>query len=103
MSTTVDTVAISSARVWIGWDPTAKHVRSWMFDAGGGFGEGSWTKEGKKWVAKTNSVFPDGTKATATFAITVVGADTIALRTTDRSGAGKALPDTKEIQLKRVK
>jgi uncharacterized protein (TIGR02246 family) len=103
MSTTFNNVAIASAKVQIGWDPTAKRVRSWMFDADGGFGEGSWTREGKKWLITTSSVLPDGTKAAATFAVTFVDADTIALRITDRSVAGKALPETKEIQLKRVK
>ena len=36
----------------IGWDPAAKQVRSWVFDSGGGIGEGIWTKQGDKWIKK---------------------------------------------------
>ena len=90
MSTTFNKVVIASAKVWIGWDPTAKRVRSWMIDADGGFGEGSWTREGKKWLIKTTSVLPDGNKAAATFTVSFVDADSIALRSTDRTIAGKA-------------
>ncbi len=35
---------LGGAKQWIGWDPIAKNVRSWIFDATGGFGEGAWTQ-----------------------------------------------------------
>jgi hypothetical protein len=31
---------------WIGWDPAAKQIRSWSFEADGGYGESVWTKQG---------------------------------------------------------
>ena len=34
----------------IGWDPRAQHIRSWMFDADGGFGDGVWSEERKRVV-----------------------------------------------------
>jgi uncharacterized protein (TIGR02246 family) len=102
-STTSRNVAVSSAKQWIGWDPLTKQVRSWMFDATGGFGEGSWIGDGKKWVVKTNYVLPEGKKATATFIVAPVDADTISLQARDRSVDGNKLPDTKEIKLNRVK
>lgn len=46
----------------IGWDPLARQVRSWSFDAAGGHGEGVWTKDGDAWVARAASVHPDGTR-----------------------------------------
>ncbi len=102
-ATTAGDVAISSATVWIGWDPLGKRVRSWMFDSTGGFGEGSWSRDGKKWVVKSHSVLRDGKKMTATYRIGSVDADTITLQAKDRNLDGKALPDTPEVKLKRVK
>jgi uncharacterized protein (TIGR02246 family) len=101
-ATTVGNVSVGSATQWIGWDPVDKRVRSWIFDATGGFGEGSWTRDGKKWVIKTHSILQDGRKATATYVITQIDADTIGLQVKDRSVNGKAVLDTKETKLKRV-
>ena len=101
--TTVKDVSVGTATQWIGWDPLAKRVRSWIFDASGGFGEGSWTNEGKKWIIKTTSVLQDGKKATATYVVAHVDANTITLQSRDRSEDGELLPDTKEIQMTRVK
>src|SRR5947208_10262820 len=50
-------------------DPQARRVRSWIFDAAGGFGEGAWTREGNRWVVKTTSVLQDGKRATATIVL----------------------------------
>ncbi len=88
---------------WIGWDPAAKKIRSWIFDADGGFGEGAWSKDGKKWIIKTHSILRDGKKATATYTIAPGDGDTMTLHATERTVDGNALPDNKEIKLKRVK
>ncbi len=102
-STTFRNMSLGSATQWIGWDPVGKRVRSWIFDETGAFGEGAWSQEGRKWVVKTSTVLQDGKKATATFTVGPVDADTISLTATHRTVDGKALPDTKEIRLKRVK
>jgi hypothetical protein len=103
LTTTARNVPVASAKQWIAWDPLAKRVRSWVFDASGAFGEGSWSEEGKNWVVKTAVVLPDGKKAAATFVLAPVDADTISLQSRDRSVDGNKLPDTKEVRLKRVK
>jgi uncharacterized protein (TIGR02246 family) len=100
---TVNGVSVGRATHWIGWDPQAKRVRSWIFDATGGFGEGAWTKEGEKWVIKTTSVLQDGKKATATIALASAGAETLTLQASERTVDGAAVPDRKEIKLKRTK
>jgi uncharacterized protein (TIGR02246 family) len=100
---TVKGVEVGKATHWIGWDPQAKRIRSWIFDAAGGFGEGAWTRDGDKWAIKTKSVLQDGKNATATFLLGRVDADTLTLRARDRTVDGKAVPDTKEFKLKRVK
>jgi uncharacterized protein (TIGR02246 family) len=102
-SRTFGDMTVASATQWIGWDPETKRVRSWIFDAAGGFGEGSWTREDNKWVIKTGSVLQDGKKAAATYIVTRVDADTISLQARDRSVEGMAIPDTPEVRLKRVK
>lgn len=103
LKTTVKNVPLGSAKLTIGWDPAAKQIRSWMFDATGGFGDGSWVKEGGKWVGKTHSVLQNGKKGMATYNLRRVDGSTIAIQVTDRSLDGNAIPDTKEIMLKRIK
>lgn len=44
----------------IGWDPAAKSVRAWVFDAAGGFSESQWTLHGDTWSAQSSGVLPDG-------------------------------------------
>jgi uncharacterized protein (TIGR02246 family) len=102
-SLTVKDVPVGSATQRIGWDPEAKRIRSWVFDETGGFGEGSWSQDGQKWVVKTTSVLRDGKKASATYVLAPVDADTITLQARDRSVNGKKLPDTKEVKMKRIK
>jgi uncharacterized protein (TIGR02246 family) len=99
---TIKGVAVGRATHWIGWDPRTKRVRSWIFDAAGGFGEGSWTKDGDKWVVKTKSVLQDGKEATATFVLGRVDAGNLTVQAKDRTVNGVALPDAKEFKLKRV-
>ncbi len=100
---TFKNVTIGGGTQWIGWDPATKHVRSWSFHANGGFGEGSWSNEGKTWTIKTTSVLPDGKKATGTDIVTLVDAETMTFQAKDRMIDGKPLPEIKEVKLKRVK
>jgi hypothetical protein len=100
---TVKSVSVGSARHIIGWDPSEKRVRSWIFDETGGFGEGSWTQDGKQWTIKTKSVLQDGKKATMTVSLTIVDPDTITLQAKDRTVDDKPTGETREVTLKRMK
>ncbi|HTU20741.1 MAG TPA: SgcJ/EcaC family oxidoreductase [Gemmataceae bacterium] len=102
-SISAKTLLLSSGTQWIGWDPSAKRFRSWTFDSMGGFGEGSWTKEGNKWVIKSNAVLQDGRKMTTTNIVRRIDADTISWQGTDRTLDGKPIPDMKEVKMKRLK
>ena len=86
----------------IGWDPVAKHIRSWTYEADGGFGESVWTKDGAKWIIKTNATLADGSKVTTTNIVTPVDANTVIWQSKDQSVDGKPVSDTKEIKMKRV-
>ncbi len=101
-TTTVKDVNIGGGTQWIGWDPIAKSVRSWMFETTGAFGEGTWSADGAKWTIKTNVVLPDGKKAAATNVVTRVDANSITWEVTGRTLDGKPLPDIKSAKMKRV-
>jgi uncharacterized protein (TIGR02246 family) len=102
-TTTFKQLAIGGGTQWIGWDAAAKNIRSWVFETGGGFGEGSWTRKGDKWTIKATATLPDGKKMTATNVITRVDADTFTWQSHDRTVDGKSLPDVKAITMKRAK
>jgi uncharacterized protein (TIGR02246 family) len=100
---TFKNISLGGGTQWIGWDPTARHIRSWSFDADGGFGEGVWTNEGSKWVIKTTTTLRDGKKVTATNVVTKVDADAVTWQATQVTVDGKAMPDGKVVKMKRVK
>ena len=100
---TYKNIEVSDGTQRIGWDPVAKQIRSWTFDEDGGFGQGAWSKDGDRWVVKSELVLPDGKKVAATNVITRIDADTISWQSKDRTVDGKPAPDIKEIKMKRVK
>jgi uncharacterized protein (TIGR02246 family) len=102
-ATTLKDVPVAGGTQWIGWDPAAKHVRSWSFDSSGGFSEAVWTRDGDRLVSKATRTLPDGKKLSATNVLTMVDADHFTLKSVQRSVDGKALPDTEEVKMKRVK
>ena len=102
-ATTFKNISLSSGTQWIGWDPTARRIRSWTFDAGGSFSEGSWTTDGDKVVIKTSGVLRDGKKVAATNVVKRLDADTVTWESRDRTLDGKEMPDIKAIKMKRRK
>jgi uncharacterized protein (TIGR02246 family) len=102
-STAFKNITLGSATQWIGWDPEAKRLRSWSFDSTGVFGQGTWAKDGAKWVIKSTSVLRDGKKAMATTIVTRIDADTLSWQSMDRTLDGKPQPATKEVRMKRVR
>jgi uncharacterized protein (TIGR02246 family) len=101
-STTVRDVSVGSMKVRVGWDPKKQQLRSWSFDDTGAFGEGEWTKDGDAWIIKNSMTLQDGKQTTATLVIKPVDPDTISLQVKDRTLDGNALPEGKEVKLKRV-
>jgi uncharacterized protein (TIGR02246 family) len=102
-ATTFQNITVSGGTQWIGWDRVGKQIRSWMFDADGGFGEGTWTRDGDKLIIKINLVLRDGNKVAATSLITRIDPDTVTWQSRDRTLDGKPLPDIKEVKMKRRK
>jgi uncharacterized protein (TIGR02246 family) len=100
---TFKNITLGSGTRWIGWDPEAKSLRSWSFDSQGAFGQGTWTRDGDRWVIKSTFVLRDGKKAAATTVVTRIDADTISWQSKDRTLDGKPMPPAKEVRMKRVR
>ncbi|MCE9552724.1 MAG: nuclear transport factor 2 family protein [Planctomycetes bacterium] len=77
----------------IGWDPLAGKIRSWLFDADGGFAEGCWTNVDGAIVIKSSSVNPDGTTASATMTIVPGDKDHFSIKGTERIVGDSREPD----------
>jgi uncharacterized protein (TIGR02246 family) len=92
---------ISAGTEVIGWDPRAHRIRSWTFDADGGFGESAWTHDGEVWTIRHAGTTADGEDVSVTHVVTTVDADTVKVQSKDRFVQGTKLPDSPEITLKR--
>jgi hypothetical protein len=77
----------------IGWDPTAKKIRSWVFDSDGGFGESVWLKQDNSWSSRMNFTLADGRKASSIHIYTKIGKDAYTFASESRDVDGKLLPN----------
>lgn len=91
----------SSGAQWIGWDPQAKQIRSWVFDSEGDFGEGRWTRSGNAWIVKASGVTGDGLTTSSTQFIEPINKDSLKLGSTDRIVGTERLPDIEEVVMVR--
>ncbi len=85
----------------IGWDPLTKQIKSWVFDANGGYGEGLWMREGDQWIIKATGVRSDGRVATATQVLTYVNKDKLRWKSIDRTLGSEISQDIDEIVMVR--
>jgi uncharacterized protein (TIGR02246 family) len=84
-------------------DPRGGKLRSWLFDDDGGFGDGVWTRDGKRWVIAATGVQADGGELTATNILTPVDKDTFIWQSTERTLDGEELPNIPPVKVTRVK
>ncbi len=84
-------------------DPRDGELRSWLFDDDGSFGDGFWTRDGKRWVIKATGVDTDGSEVTATNILTPVDKDTFIWQSTERTLDGEELENFPPVKVKRVK
>jgi uncharacterized protein (TIGR02246 family) len=87
----------------IGKDPRTGGLRSWLFGSDGGFGEASWSPDGKRWVLGATGVTADGGEMTATNILTPLDPDSFTWQSIDRTLNGEALPNIPPIKVTRVK
>ncbi len=85
----------------IGWDAVKHQFKTWIFDSEGGFGEGYFTRNGNRWLVKTDGVRQDGKPASATNIITRIGKDRIGWQSVDRTLGGAAIAGINEFTVVR--
>jgi uncharacterized protein (TIGR02246 family) len=95
-----DRIEMSGMQV-VGWDPSAKAIRSWTFDSDGGFAEAIWTRKADRWFVKNSGVLPDGRKASMVNVIKPVDENSFTWQTIDRTAGGELLPNTDEVVIVR--
>lgn len=87
----------------IGWDAEQRCIRSWLFDASGSFGEGTWLPEGdNKWVNKLVLKLADGRRGSSTQVFRRVDDNKLTVETIDREIDGQAQPNAALITLVRT-
>jgi len=94
---------IESGTQMIGKDNAAGAIHSWVFSSDGGFGDGLWTREGKKWSVDVYGVTPDGRELTATAIYIHVDANTYTWQSVDQAVDGQPIPDTHPIKVTKQK
>jgi uncharacterized protein (TIGR02246 family) len=87
-----DELAVSGVQM-IGWDASAKQIRSWAFDSDGGFSEGFWAKKGKSWYIQTKETQTDGQKASAVNILSQIDNNNFTWQSIDRQSGGVLLPN----------
>ncbi len=86
----------------IGWDPRARHIRSWVFNADGSFGEGIWSKNGSDWLIKSAQTLADGRAASGTYVLTKTGDDTLGLQLIGHAIEGTPQPASEPVTMVRA-
>jgi uncharacterized protein (TIGR02246 family) len=94
---------IESGTEMIGKDHAQGGIRSWVFQADGGFGGGAWTREGKKWSVDVHGVRADGRELTATFIYLQVDPSTVTWQAVNQALDGVPLADTPPIKVTKQK
>jgi uncharacterized protein (TIGR02246 family) len=84
-------------------DPRNGQLRSWIFDDDGGFGDGAWTRDGRRWVIASAGVQADGGELTAKNILTPVDKDTFTWQSTERTLDDEDLPNLPPVKVTRVK
>lgn len=86
----------------VAWDPSQSHIRSWTFDANGGFGEDVWSQVGDKYTLRAKYTLPDGGKGAAIHSLVFIDDKTFGWKSAHREIDGELQPDTDEIVFQRV-
>jgi uncharacterized protein (TIGR02246 family) len=88
----------TSGLMIIAWDPQTDQIKSWIFNADGGRGEGTWTRAtDNQWVVKAQGSTGDGQPTSATQVITLVNKDAIRTSSTDRIVGGELARDLEDV------
>jgi uncharacterized protein (TIGR02246 family) len=84
-------------------DPRNGQLRSWLFDDDGGFGDATWTQDGKRWLIDASGVQADGGTLTARNILTPIDKDTFSWQSTERTLDGEPLSNIPPVKVRRIK
>jgi uncharacterized protein (TIGR02246 family) len=88
----------TSGLMIIAWDPQTEQIKSWIFNADGSRGEGSWTRAtDNQWVVKAHGSTGDGRATSATQVISLVNKDAVKTSSTDRIVGGDIARDVEDV------
>ena len=88
----------TSGLMIIAWDPQTDQIKSWIFNADGGLGEGTWTRAAdNQWVVKAQGSTGDGRPTSATQLISLVNKDAVKTSSTDRIVGGEIARDIEDV------
>lgn len=99
-SVAIDDLEFSGMQV-IGWDPSAKTIRSWTFDSEGTFAEATWTQQGDQWYLRNKGVLADGRLAAMVNVMKFVDENSFTWQTIERTAGGQLLPNIDEVLIVR--
>jgi uncharacterized protein (TIGR02246 family) len=82
----------------IAWDAQREQIKSWIFNADGSRGEGSWTRAAdNQWVVKAHGSAGDGRATSATQLISLVNKDAVKTSSTDRVIGDELVSDIEDV------
>jgi uncharacterized protein (TIGR02246 family) len=88
----------TSGLMIIAWDPQTEQIKSWIFNADGSRGEGSWTRASdNQWVVKAHGSTGEGRATSATQVISLVNKDAVKTSSIDRVIGGEIARDIEDI------
>ena len=85
----------------IGFDPKTGKLKSWTFDAKGGYSEGFWHREDDRWILKSTGITADGQTASSTVIYTPIDSDTMTWQMVDHEIGGRKIPDSDVVTIVR--
>jgi uncharacterized protein (TIGR02246 family) len=94
---------IESGTETIGKDNSQGVIRSWLFQADGGFGGGVWARDGKQWSVTVHGVRADGRQLTANIIYTQVDPNTVTWQAVNQALDGVPVADTPPIKVTKQK
>jgi hypothetical protein len=86
----------------IGWDPSSRQIRTWIFHSDGSFGQGTISRHDDAWMLKMSQTLSDGRTAAGTQVITRVDDDTITVQVIGESVDGELLPTSDPVTVVRT-
>lgn len=100
-SVRVNNQTAASGTERIGWDAKEQKIKSWLFHSNGSVLEGTWSREGDRWLIQRKGSLEDGTPVSSVDVIAPDGPAGYRFHSTKRTAGDKAMPDRGPVELKR--